>query len=403
MPRRLYWALVRGVPKKHEDKISTWLVKEQTPDGDRVRIARHGEEGADHAVTHYRVVEQAGQTLSWLEMEPHTGRTHQLRVHAAHIGCPIIGDPKYFEADQNWDFPGGMQNRLHLHARRIIIPHPGRRRDRRHRAAAAAYAAELEPARLRRGERGGGSMSAAAGTFDRRDAVDAAAVALMIGLTFSWGLNGVAAKLANAGFNPIFLTLARSAIGGLLVFLWCRYRGIPLFRADGTLSAGIAGRPAVRAGVRVDFRRARIHDGGAQRADGQHDAVLGADRRAFPARRAHVVRQARRTGAGIRAASRWCFPTSSACQIPRRSSATYSASVAGLLWAATTLVIKTTSLAKASAEKLLLYQLSVSAVMALPLLLFAGPVFREVSPLPVAALASRRSSSSRSPMCCGSG
>jgi 23S rRNA pseudouridine955/2504/2580 synthase len=124
--RKFYWALVRGVPKKHEDKISTWLVKEQTPDGDRVRIARHGEEGADHAVTHYRVVEQAAQTLSWLEMEPHTGRTHQLRVHAAHIGCPIIGDPKYFEADQNWDFPGGMQNRLHLHARRIIIPHPDR-------------------------------------------------------------------------------------------------------------------------------------------------------------------------------------------------------------------------------------------------------------------------------------
>ena len=237
--RKVYWALVRGVPKKHDDKISTWLVKEQTPDGDRVRVARHGEDGADHAVSHYRVVEQAAQTLSWLEMEPHTGRTHQLRVHAAHIGCPIIGDPKYFEADQNWDFPGGMQNRLHLHARRIVIPHPGPWRDRRHGAAAAAYAAELEPARLRRGERGGGGMSAAAGTLDRRDTVDAVAVALMIGLTFSWGLNGVAAKLANAGFNPIFLTLARSAIGGLLVFLWCRYRGVPLFRADGTLAAGL--------------------------------------------------------------------------------------------------------------------------------------------------------------------
>ena len=124
--KKTYWALVRGVPKKREDKISTWLVKEQTPDGDRVRVARHGEEGADHAVSHYRVVEQAAQTLSWLEMEPYTGRTHQLRVHAAHIGCPIIGDPKYFEADQNWDFPGGMQNRLHLHARRIVIPHPDR-------------------------------------------------------------------------------------------------------------------------------------------------------------------------------------------------------------------------------------------------------------------------------------
>jgi 23S rRNA pseudouridine955/2504/2580 synthase len=124
--KKTYWALVKGVPRKREDKISSWLVKEPTPDGDRMRIAKHGEEGADHAVSFYRVVEQAGQTLSWLEMEPYTGRTHQLRVHAAHIGTPIIGDPKYFEADTNWEFPGGIQNRLHLHARRIIIPHPDR-------------------------------------------------------------------------------------------------------------------------------------------------------------------------------------------------------------------------------------------------------------------------------------
>jgi 23S rRNA pseudouridine955/2504/2580 synthase len=122
--KKTYWALVKGVPGKREDKISTWLIKEPTPDGDRMRVAKHGEKGADHAVSFYRVLEQAGQTLAWLEMEPYTGRTHQLRVHAAHIGHPIIGDPKYFEADTNWDFPGGMQNRLHLHARRIIIPHP---------------------------------------------------------------------------------------------------------------------------------------------------------------------------------------------------------------------------------------------------------------------------------------
>ncbi|MEQ1953510.1 RluA family pseudouridine synthase [Mesorhizobium sp. CN2-181] len=123
--KKTYWALVKGVPRKREDKISTWLVKEPSLDGDRMRVAEHGEEGADHAVSYYRVVEQAGQNLSWLEMEPHTGRTHQLRVHAAYIGCPIIGDPKYFEADTNWEFPGGIQNRLHLHARRIVIPHPG--------------------------------------------------------------------------------------------------------------------------------------------------------------------------------------------------------------------------------------------------------------------------------------
>lgn len=122
--QKTYWSLVKGVPRKREDKISTWLVKETTPDGDRMRVARHGEKGADHAVSYYRVVEQAGQALAWLEMEPYTGRTHQLRVHAAYIDCPILGDPKYFEADHNWEFPGGMQKRLHLHARRIVIPHP---------------------------------------------------------------------------------------------------------------------------------------------------------------------------------------------------------------------------------------------------------------------------------------
>ncbi|MBO6719895.1 MAG: RluA family pseudouridine synthase [Rhizobiaceae bacterium] len=122
--KKTYWALVKGVPKRPDGKISSWLVKEQTPDGDRVRVAKHGEDDADHAISHYRVVDQAGQALAWLEMEPHTGRTHQLRVHALSMGCPIIGDPKYFEADQNWEFPGGIQKRLHLHARRIVIPHP---------------------------------------------------------------------------------------------------------------------------------------------------------------------------------------------------------------------------------------------------------------------------------------
>ncbi|TPW29333.1 RluA family pseudouridine synthase [Pararhizobium mangrovi] len=122
--KKTYWALVRGVPKKREAKLSTWLVREATPDGDRMRVAEHGEPDADHAISFYRVIERAGQELAWLEMEPFTGRTHQLRVHAAHIDHPIIGDPKYFHADQNWEFPGGVQKRLHLHARRISIPHP---------------------------------------------------------------------------------------------------------------------------------------------------------------------------------------------------------------------------------------------------------------------------------------
>ncbi|MFZ1679756.1 MAG: RluA family pseudouridine synthase [Rhizobiaceae bacterium] len=121
---KIYWALVKGVPKKREGRISSWLVKEATPDGDKVRVGKHGDTGAEHAITSWRVVDQAGQSLSWIEFRPETGRTHQLRVHAVQMGCPIIGDPKYFEADQNWVLPGGMQNRLHLHARRLVIPHP---------------------------------------------------------------------------------------------------------------------------------------------------------------------------------------------------------------------------------------------------------------------------------------
>ena len=84
----------------------------------------HGTDGADHAISRWRVVDRVGQRLAWLELKPETGRTHQLRVHARDMDHPIIGDPKYFEADQNWDFPGGIQKRLHLHARRIVVPAP---------------------------------------------------------------------------------------------------------------------------------------------------------------------------------------------------------------------------------------------------------------------------------------
>ncbi len=122
--RKIYWALVKGVPKPRQGRVSTWLAKEGTPEGDRMRVARHGTDDASHAVSLYSVVETAGQKLAWLSMRPVTGRTHQLRAHAAHIGHPIIGDPKYFTAEDSWDFPGGIQKKLHLHARRIVIPHP---------------------------------------------------------------------------------------------------------------------------------------------------------------------------------------------------------------------------------------------------------------------------------------
>lgn len=119
--RKIYWALVPGVPKPRQGRISTYLAREESEE--RMRVARHGEDEASHALTYYAVVDQAAQKLSWVSLKPVTGRTHQLRAHMAHIGHPIVGDPKYFDIE-NWELPGGLQNRLHLLARRIIIPHP---------------------------------------------------------------------------------------------------------------------------------------------------------------------------------------------------------------------------------------------------------------------------------------
>ncbi len=121
--RKIYWALVAGVPKPKQGRISTFLAKEESEDETIMRIAAHGDDGASHAVTYYAVVEAAGNRLAWVSLKPVTGRTHQLRAHMAHIGHPIVGDPKYFNRE-TWEFPGGLQNRLHLLARRIVIPHP---------------------------------------------------------------------------------------------------------------------------------------------------------------------------------------------------------------------------------------------------------------------------------------
>jgi 23S rRNA pseudouridine955/2504/2580 synthase len=118
--RKIYWALTVGRPKPTQGRISLALAKQGGPGGERVRA--DPDEGKN-AVTYYRVIDSAGEHASWLALLPITGRTHQLRVHCAAIGTPILGDPKYGgAAAQLAGVPNTRQ--LHLHARELTIPHP---------------------------------------------------------------------------------------------------------------------------------------------------------------------------------------------------------------------------------------------------------------------------------------
>jgi 23S rRNA pseudouridine955/2504/2580 synthase len=119
--QKIYWALVKGVPKPPQGKIDAALVKASGPEGDRVRKAMAGEQDlAQSAVTHYSVIDRVSTKFAWVSLKPVTGRQHQLRAHMAIIGTPIVGDQKY---DGDKDLPvEGLEPKLHLHARRLIVP-----------------------------------------------------------------------------------------------------------------------------------------------------------------------------------------------------------------------------------------------------------------------------------------
>lgn len=114
--QKTYWAIVVNHPKPGIGKIKVPLLKQGGDKEKMIVDEKHGKK----AVTVYRTVKKLigrrEPDLTWLELTPQTGRTHQLRVHCEYMGCPILGDGKYGgkEATQT-------TKTMHLHARAITV------------------------------------------------------------------------------------------------------------------------------------------------------------------------------------------------------------------------------------------------------------------------------------------
>ena len=117
--RKVYWALVVGVPDIADGFIDLAIGKQPGSGGEKMHV---DEKDGQSARTRYRIVERAGNTCAWVELQPYTGRTHQLRVHMAAIGHPIVGDGKY--GGKEAFLTGTISRKMHLHARRLRIDHP---------------------------------------------------------------------------------------------------------------------------------------------------------------------------------------------------------------------------------------------------------------------------------------
>ncbi len=117
--RKIYWAVVTGVPSVEDGIIELPIAKQPGTGGEKMHV---DEEEGQAAKTRYRVIERAGNRAAFVVLEPFTGRTHQLRVHMAAIGHPIVGDGKYGGPESY--LTGSISRKLHLHARRLRIDHP---------------------------------------------------------------------------------------------------------------------------------------------------------------------------------------------------------------------------------------------------------------------------------------
>lgn len=110
---KTYLALVSGqLPSEESGRIETRIARIPDDRGERL-VTDHPDGKRAH--TYWRILARAGEA-ALIELKPETGRMHQLRLHMAYIGCPILGDERY---------GGATATRLMLHAAEITVPHPG--------------------------------------------------------------------------------------------------------------------------------------------------------------------------------------------------------------------------------------------------------------------------------------
>jgi 23S rRNA pseudouridine955/2504/2580 synthase len=121
--KKIYWAIVCGNPKPAEGVIELHLMKKGVGDRELVVPADPKALGAEPAESEYVTLARAAHRAAWMALQPHTGRTHQLRAHMLAIGHPILGDPKYGD-EASAPLSEGLK--LQLHARRLELPHPSR-------------------------------------------------------------------------------------------------------------------------------------------------------------------------------------------------------------------------------------------------------------------------------------
>ncbi len=119
---KTYWALCLGLPRPREGTINLPIAKKPVKIGTRVQERMSPDDSAEAktAITDFMTIDDAGE-VSFVALKPLTGRTHQLRVHCAAMGAPIVGDRKYGGPEAVLE---GVPNGLQLFCREMTFAHP---------------------------------------------------------------------------------------------------------------------------------------------------------------------------------------------------------------------------------------------------------------------------------------